>query len=98
MVCRHQDVEADHLAAGLDARHDIHSIAHGGIVEARLRAHIADAGDAGVDADADADRSFLAEAERIAGIERNQRLRIARAARTALVPMIATSTGHSRTP
>ena len=52
---RDNDRKFEALGLGLEPRRDVHVIADGGIIEALFRAHIADKGLAGVDADADRD-------------------------------------------
>src|SRR5439155_17995060 len=44
------------LGATLEARGDVHRVAHGGVGAAHLRAHVADTHRAGIDADADFQR------------------------------------------
>ncbi len=71
---RHEDVETDLLAGGLDPCGDVHGVADGRIVEAGLGTHVPDAGKSGVYSDADANLLLAAEAEGVAGIEAGKRL------------------------
>src|SRR5690349_6020340 len=69
-----QDIEAYVLAAGFDTRRNIHRIAHRRIVEACLRAHIADTGETGMDADAYPHLPGAAETESVLSVEFVKRL------------------------
>ena len=60
---RHEDVETDLLAGGLDPCGDVHGVADSRIIEAGLGTHVPDAGKSGVYSDADANLLLAAEAE-----------------------------------
>ena len=82
------------LQAALDARRHVDRVADGGIVEMRLRPHVADAGEPGMDADADADGLPSPNPKASSALRLVSVSRMASAAWTALLGVVADIDGR----